>query len=155
MDSRAFAVFDCPRPERRVRDEVEVEVVEKHRGKQVPARAYEDNARAVGLDQSAMQPGRQGEVPQIVGAELQFEALRRLLQVRHRHDAGVVDEDVERTRPAFYERLHRAEIGQIDGFDHDPAVSGRLAKVLRDGFRPIRPPDRQSDFRNFILLSGV
>ena len=49
--------------------------------------------------QQRQQVSGQREVPQMVGAELQFETVAGFLSLRWCHDAGVVDQDVD--RPAF------------------------------------------------------
>ena len=47
---------------------------------------------------------------EVIGAELELETLRRPLEFRHGHDAGIVDQDMERASPIVDERMHRAEV---------------------------------------------
>jgi hypothetical protein len=51
-------------------------------------------------------------VAQVVGAELQLEAVRRPA-VRDVHDPGVGDQDVEASGPALGEGPHRGQVGQV------------------------------------------
>ena len=53
-----------------------------------------DHAGRVGRRSSGEQPAGEGEVAEVVGAELRLEAVGGAAQ-RERHDAGVVHEDVE------------------------------------------------------------
>jgi len=56
---------------------------------------------------------RERERPEVIRADLHLEAVRRA-PLGQRHDAGVVDEDVERAVPAGGERAHGAEIGEVE-----------------------------------------
>jgi hypothetical protein len=73
----------------------EVEVVEDHRGVQVCPRADRDHPRALGGVQSGEQPGREPEVAEVVGGELELVPLAASPELRDGHDPGVVDQDVQ------------------------------------------------------------
>ena len=53
------------------------------------------------------------EVAEVVGAELELEAVGRAGQRRH-HDAGVVDEQVDFAVPGRGELAHRCQAGEIE-----------------------------------------
>jgi hypothetical protein len=57
--------------------------------------AYRYNSGAVCCSKGRVQTDGEREVSEEIGAELKFEALRRLFELRQRHDAGLVDQDVE------------------------------------------------------------
>jgi hypothetical protein len=97
---------------------------------------------------------RQRERAEMVGPELQLEAVRGPLQ-RLRRDAGVVHQDVDGVLPGRGERPDRGQIREIDGAHLDVASDrgGGLAPRRRvahgeDDVRPAaadpcrdRPPD--------------
>jgi hypothetical protein len=89
--------------------------------------AYRYDSGAVCCSKGRVQTDGEREVSKEVGAELKFEALRRLFELRHRHDAGVVDQDVEWALPGIGESLDGPEIRQIKGLDVDGLVARRPA----------------------------
>jgi hypothetical protein len=97
-----------------------VEVVEAHPAD--PVRARGDGHDAAG-DVPQQEVG-QREVPEVVGAELRLEAVDGL-GLRHRHDPGVVDEDVEVAAPAGGERAHRVQRGEVERTHLPVAGEGR------------------------------
>lgn len=82
----------------RARHEVEIQIIKNHQ-RQMAAGAYRYDPGAV--------LGKR-DVSKEVGAELKFEA-----HFRHRHDAGVVDNDVEWALPGINDGLDGPEILQI------------------------------------------
>ena len=82
-----------------------------------------------------MQGRGEREVAEVVGRELQLDALRRALQGRQRHHPGVVDEDVERAVP-----LEAGERGEVEAADVRAAEVGRDALAgggVADGERDV------------------
>jgi hypothetical protein len=71
-----------------------VEVVQGERGPAVVGAADGDHARARHVEQPVEQQSGQGEVSQVVGADVHLEAVGGG-GPRHVHDARVVDEQVE------------------------------------------------------------
>jgi len=71
------------------------------------------------------------EVPKVVRAELHLEAVRRAA-LRHRHQAGVVDEQVERAVPLGGEAAHRGQVAEVEVADLDRAGHGHLREALLD-----------------------
>jgi hypothetical protein len=67
---------------------------------------------------------REGEVAEVVGAEVQLEAVGRR-RLRHEHDAGIVDEHVDRLAPRIGEPPDGGEVGEIEGSDLDVPADGR------------------------------
>src|SRR3984893_14982842 len=110
-----------------VRNEVEIQTIENHRREQMAGGAYRYDSRSVCCSKGRVQTDGERELSEEVGAELKFEALRRLVELRHRHDAGVVDQDVEWSLPGIGESLDGPEIREIKGFDVDGLVARRPA----------------------------
>ncbi len=92
-----------------------------------------------------MQPQRQREVAEIVGPELPLEALRRLFQLGHRHDAGVVDQDVERSCPVIDEGLDGAQVRKVERPHLQGGVPGGLAQLLGNRSRGVGAADGKRD----------
>ena len=115
---------------------LELDVLEDDRRHVMAARAdRHDAARRAGA-QRRHEEARREEVAEVVRAELELEAVGRLHR-RARHDAGVVDHDVQR-RMAREEAagegadlLKRAEL-QLRHLD--VRVAGRLADARGDSF---------------------
>jgi len=104
---------------------LEMDVVEHHVAVDVPHRADRDHPGAPGRGQRAAQSGGQGEVAEVIDGELHLPAT----SVAHQwggHDAGVVDQDVQRSRPAPYEGRDRCRLGQVSG-------------AIRTGLFPVLP----------------
>ena len=70
-----------------------------------------------------MQPSGQGEVTEMVRGELHLPPLRSP-QLRGGHDAGVVDQDVQRPVPVGDEGRDGRLISEIQRRDQDPLVAG-------------------------------
>jgi hypothetical protein len=96
-----------------------VQVVEYDRGQQVGAGADGHDPRAMGGGERVVQPGGEGEVAQEVRGELHFPALAGALELRERHDAGVVDQDVQRLVPGSGEAADGVLVGQVQGAHRD------------------------------------
>jgi len=64
------------------------------------------------------------EVSEEVTTKLKFEALRHRLELGHRHDARVVDQNVEWTLAGIGESPDGPEIRQIERFYNDGVVAG-------------------------------
>ena len=79
---------------RLVRRAFEVGVVEVHVAEPVPSRAERHDAGRRGGDERGCEQVREQEVPEVVGAELQLEAVGGGAEGAS-HDTGVVDEHVE------------------------------------------------------------
>ena len=75
------------------------------------------------------QPGER-EVPEVVRAELQLEAVLRRA-VRRGHQPGVVDQHVDRVGPRSGERAHGREVGEVERGERDVGVRRRGAQVTR------------------------
>ncbi|PXY18707.1 hypothetical protein BA062_34430 [Prauserella flavalba] len=63
---------------------------------------------------------REGEMPEVVGPELQLEAVSRAGEGRD-HNAGVVDQQIDGFGEVLGERPHRGEIGEVELPDVDVA----------------------------------
>ena len=119
---------------------------QSHRAGAVGDRRDGDDAGlAVAGHQAIEHEAGQGEVAEVVGAELKLEAVGGLLAGR-RHDAGVVDQAVERTRPT--PRRRSRSRGRSPGRRGRAAPSCRLgaAAALAHVFEraPCRAPGRGS-----------
>ena len=95
--------------------------------------AQRDDPGAVGGAQQWQQVAGEREVPEMVTAELQFEAVGGGVAFRWRHDTGVVDQDVD--GPAlgvelFAQRGDRGQRRQIEGLDGQLGVGDRRADFL-------------------------
>ncbi len=94
-----------------------MQVVEVDPAHPVSAAAHRDHARTPpALEGAEQQPG-ESEVAKVVGAELELEALLAGAS-RRRHDAGVVDQQVEavvRLRELLGEGSDRLQAGEIEG----------------------------------------
>src|SRR2546430_12319409 len=102
-----------------VRSMFELDVIEDHRRHVMAARADRNHAARRTLTQSRGEQTGRNEVADVVRAELQLEAVRRLRPWAC-HDAGIVDEDVK-SRVARQEApreganlLQRAELELLD-----------------------------------------
>src|SRR5580698_9802050 len=82
---------------RRVRNEIKVEVVKCDRREQVCCGAQGHDSGTPCCGQRSVQAGCQCEVAQEIRAKLKLESLGSLLKLRHRHDASVVQQDMEWT----------------------------------------------------------
>ena len=83
------------------------------------------------------QPG-EGEVAEVVGAELQLEAVVGLASPRRGHHAGVVDEEVEGALEPLGQGVHRLLRGQVELLDPRPCRVAPAARIR--GRRPHRHP---------------
>src|SRR5256886_12311489 len=117
-----------------VRSMFELDVIEDHRRHVMAARADRNHAARRTLTQSRGEQTGRNEVADVVRAELQLEAVRRLRPWAC-HDAGIVDEDVK-SRVARQEApreganlLQRAELELLD---LDVLVPRRRANPRRD-----------------------
>jgi hypothetical protein len=72
-----------------------VQIVEVDRAVPRGNARQRDDARVRPIAQQRHEVGRQGEVAEIVGAELQLEAIRGGLPPRRGHHGGVVDQQIE------------------------------------------------------------
>ena len=70
-----------------------------------------------------VQSAGQSEVAQMVGGELQLPTLCRQLEVRQRHHAGVVDEQMERSTPARGEGGDRRLVREVEPADVECIVA--------------------------------
>jgi len=93
-----------------------------------------DDAGRAGLEDDWNQVAGEGEVAEVVDAELHLEALRGLL-LGGRHQAGVVDEDVEALvccEELLGAVLHRLEVSEVY-FEDLGRPGGVRFRDLRDG----------------------
>ena len=109
---------------------MEVRVVEDDRREQVPARAHRDDPRVPGRGQRRVQPEGELEVTEVVGRELHLPALGSALQLGQRHDAGVVDQDVQSALPGGDEVADRLPVSQVESRHVDLGVAGRRSDGL-------------------------
>src|SRR5450755_881500 len=72
-----------------------LQITEMNRAASVRKAAEVDDARMLRIGERGEQLRAQGEVAQIIGAELQLEAVGRDLAFWRHHDAGIVDQDIE------------------------------------------------------------
>jgi Stage II sporulation protein E (SpoIIE)/GAF domain len=110
--------------------EPEVHVTEHDRAVQVRIGAQRDDPRPARRRERRAEPGRQREVAQVVGGELQLMALRAAGQLRHGHDPGVVDQDVQWAAPARGHPCRRLQVGQVQQDRLDLRVAGRRGDPL-------------------------
>ena len=127
-----------------VGSEGEVEIVEDHRREHVAAGADGDDPGAAVGGQGVVEAEGQGEVTEVVGRELELPALARVL-LRRRHDAGVVDEDVQRAVPPGHERGDRRPIGELERRHVDVAVPGGGRDAGGDPPAGLHVPHGQGD----------
>ena len=120
----AFAV----RGERPVAAVLPVRVVEVEVGPPVGVRGNDHDSTG---DQRQQQRGEQ-EVAEVVGPQLQLEAVSRL-RPSGRHHTGVVDHDVDRVGPGAREVPYGGEIGEVQGSHLECCAWCRRAQVRRDG----------------------
>ena len=84
---------------------LEVDVVEPHRRAVVPSRRIRDDPRAVG--QQIGHAAHEGEMTQVVGAELRLEALSSVLE-GSRHDPGHVEHQIDGPAVAPHDSVNAA-----------------------------------------------
>ena len=87
----------------------------------------DDAAGAVGRQRVA-QAEREREVAEVIRGELQLPALRRA-RLGARHDARVVDEDVQRPGPGRDERRDRGAICEVEVLDVHVGIAGRVGDL--------------------------
>ena len=75
-------------------------------------------------------------MPQVVGREVQLHSLGRQCALGYRHDAGVVDQDVERTVPVVDERRDRVGLSELQGSHTDGIVARRVRPWKLNSHRP-------------------
>ena len=85
---------------------------------------------SLGREQGRQQQAGQHEVPEVIGAELQLEVVRGDGPSRWPHDAGVVDEQVERTVVALAELADGCHVGEVDMPDLDVGIGYAVADVV-------------------------
>jgi hypothetical protein len=109
-----------------------------------------DDARLAAASQQGQQEPSEREVPQVVGSQLHFEAVSGELSLGQSHDAGVIDQQIDRPFKALNssdEICNRCEIGEIEAletqqrsgsqrpdFAEDPAAM-RLVSSCEDDIR--------------------
>ncbi len=120
----------------------EVGVLEVERRADVAARRQRDHAGAVRALQRRQEPHEQLEVADVIDRELRLEPAR-IARQRRGHDAGVVDQQVERALGmARRERVDRRRGREVHRLDHDvrelAECPARLREVARrdDDLRP-------------------
>ncbi len=77
------------------------------------------------------EPGRQREVAQVVGGELQLVTLGGAGQFGYRHDPGVVDQNVQRAAPASSGTRDRLQVRQVQQDVRDVRIAGRCGDLCR------------------------
>jgi hypothetical protein len=112
---------------------LEVQVVEVHSRPQVAPRTQRHDARSAGGGEGVVQAQRECEVAEVVGGEVRLDALRVQREFGQRHDAGVVDEQVERSGPASGEGGHRPGVGEVESAHTNSGIAGAGSDV---GGRP-------------------
>jgi hypothetical protein len=100
--------------------------------------------------QQGQQVRHEGEVPQMVGAELQLEAVGRALPLRRRHHPGVGDQDVD--RPVLLQQGppqcgHGRQRREIQGPQRHVGTGHRAPDPVHGGLALDRVADRQDHFR--------
>jgi hypothetical protein len=106
-----------------------VDVVVDDVGHEVGVGRDRHHPGAAGRGEGVVQAQGQREVAEIIGTELKFVALGGCPPVRHGHDSGVVDQNVQRARPCPDERADRVEVGQVErgGLDLSGEFAGQSA----------------------------
>ncbi len=98
------------------------------------------------LERRQQQRG-QGEVAEDVGAELQLEAVDGLEPLRRRHDAGVVEQQIER-KAAFElaggEGAHRCQAGEVENSQLRLGVGNLASQAFERGL-PLIPVSTGED----------
>ena len=127
-----------------------LQVVEVHPADARRGAAQRHDPRRLGSPDEREEPGRQREVTEHVGAELELEPVGGLLALGHRHDPGVVHEDVDglvARRHQVPELLDRRQARQVELLGDDARVRRALADV-GDGLRGLgRVAAREHDLR--------
>jgi hypothetical protein len=129
---------------RLVEAEGELDVVEHHRRSHVRARADGHDARGSVGSERIVEADGQREVTEMVRRELQLPPLGRVL-FGGRHDAGVVDQQVQRSLPRGDKRGDRRAVSQLEPSDMNVPVAGAGADVGGDLPARIQIAHRQSD----------
>ena len=109
-----------------------LEVVEADLPAAVRAARHRDDARARPREQRGEELGSQGEVAEVVRAELELEPVGGRASLRDAHDPRVVDQHVDRLVPVEQpvgERTHRGQVGEVEVVELDRAA-GRAARDL-------------------------
>ena len=90
-----------------------------------------------------VQPVGKGEVPDLIGRELEFTAAVGQLMRWQRHDPGVVDEQVQRPFPGGDEGAHGVEVREVKPADADGLVAGRVTDIDGGSLAGSRVADRE------------
>ncbi len=123
---------------------VEVQVVEHHRRVEVAAGAHRHDAGGPGRGHGVVQAECQGGMPEMVGRELALPPLRRADE-RAGHDAGVVDQQVQRLVPAPHEGCDAGPVHQIEVGHPHLLVARRRRDVTGYALARSGVADRQRD----------
>ena len=70
----------------------------------------------------------------VVGSELHLPAFRGALQLRQRHDSGIVDQDMQWTSPLFGELSDGGQIGQVNPSQGDILIPSRFPELSCNRF---------------------
>jgi hypothetical protein len=89
-----------------------------------------------------------GKVTEEVGAELKFETLGRFFQLRHRHDAGVVDQDVKGGGPFGGKLFYGPQVRKIEVPGLDCLIAGGPAKPVDYSGGGLHSADGKRDLRS-------
>jgi hypothetical protein len=108
-------------------------------------RRHRRDARRRCLQQVGEEQPREGEVPEVVGAELHLETVAGLAVLRRCHDPRVVDEQVERSLEPGGEVTHRLLRGEVESFDAEDAGHTSGADPLGCRLTGIRVAHREHD----------
>ena len=111
-----------------------------------------DDAAAGCVPEQIKEQAGQGEVPEVVGAELQLKAVGGLA-IRRNHHPGVVDQQIQpgvRLLKLHRELAHRGEVGQIEQH-HRNVGSGIFAADLCCGLLTLLPIAHRDDHGGVLI----
>jgi hypothetical protein len=89
--------------------------------------------RGSAFDEQRQKLRGQGEMPQIIGAELKFETVCRGLALRRRHDTGIVDQRIDPVvliAQPFRTGRDRCEVCEIDRLEADRSMRNCRSDAL-------------------------
>jgi hypothetical protein len=113
----------------------------------IGARRNGNDTRTGCCRQGGVKPRRQRKMTEEVRRELHLPASCCSLEILQSHNSGIVDQDLQRSRPVSAEPSHRSQIRNVSISDLDGIVTRRNPDVFRNSLCRSRPTHCGRDCR--------